>query len=401
METLGTILGDNGPYFGPILILAAAFASFLFVRFILLASIYRGLERTHTEWDDIIAAHGVFRQIAYLAPAVVLYVGAINAPVYGELARKVISIYIAANAVIIVDRSLSAALQIYNLYPVSQKRPIKAYIQIAKLFVYLIGGIAIVAFLLGQSPWGIIGGLGAITAVLILVFRNTILSLIASIQLFANDLIHIGDWIEVPDSGADGAITDVSLHTVKVENFDKTIVAVPTYRLVEGSFRNWRGMREAGGRRIKRSLLIDQTSVKFCDEEMLGNLKSIDLLKIYLAEKYLELERAGVGDDELNNTPAILNRRVLTNLGTFRAYALEYLRNHPKINQDLKLLVRQRQPTSDGLPLEIYAFSRETDLEAYELIQSDIFDHLIAVVSFFDLRLFQHPTGSDMQRFFR
>jgi miniconductance mechanosensitive channel len=383
------------------LILAAAAASFAFVRYYIVRSIYRGMKRTKTEWDDILAKNGVFRQISYLAPGIVLYFGAEYYPSFVEISQKIVTVYIAVNVVIICDRSLSAALEIYDLYPVSKKQPIKAYVQLAKLIIYIFGAVTVVSFILDRSPWGVLGGLGAMMAVLILVFRSTIISLIAGIQLIANDLVHIGDWIEVPDSDADGVVVDMALHTIRVENFDKTIIAVPTYRLIEGSFKNWRGMRETGGRRIKRSLLIDQTSVRFCDEGLLRSLKTIDLLKPYLDAKFAELDRAGIGEDEADNDTALLNRRVLTNLGTFRAYAVAYLNQLSMISPDLTLLVRQLQPTPDGLPLEIYAFSVKTEWAEYEGVQADIFDHLIAAIPHFDLRIFQQPTGRDLQEIAR
>jgi miniconductance mechanosensitive channel len=294
--------------------------------------------------------------------------------------------------VIIQDRLLSAGLEIYRLYPISDRRPIKAYIQLAKLIIYILGAVTCVALLLGKSPLGLLGGIGALMAVLILVFRDTILSLIASIQLAANDLLHRGDWIELPQFGADGEVIDIALHAVTVQNWDKTIVTIPSYKLMEDSFKNWRGMRETGGRRIKRSLLIDQTSVRICDGEMLKKYERIDRLKPYLKTKLQE-----VGSDDTHRDPTddsdYLNRRMLTNLGTFRAYALAYIKENPKLSDDLTVMVRQLQPTPDGLPLEIYVFSKETDLFNYEGVQADIFDHLLAVLPYFDLRVFQHPTG--------
>ena len=374
----------------------AVVASFLLVRYALIPLLYRAMERTRTEWDDILIQRGVFRRLSYLAPAIVLYFGVGNYPEITEIARHLILAYIVLEVVIIQDRLLTAGLDIYGHFPVSKKRPIKAYVQLAKLIVYILGGATVIALLLGKSPWGLLGGLGAMMAVLILVFRNTILSLIASIQLVANDLLHIGDWIELPEYGVDGEVIDIALHTVKVRNWDKTIVTVPTYKLMEESFKNWRGMRETGGRRIKRSLLIDQTSVRFCDEKMLQKFADIDRLKPYLEAKQRELEQANAALDPERGKVQV-NRRVLTNLGTFRAYALAYINEISKISNDLTIMVRHLQPTPDGLPLEIYAFSTETDLESYEGVQADIFDHLLAVMPYFDLRVFQHPTGENMK----
>ena len=379
-----------------LILMGAVVASFLLVRYALIPLLYRAMERTRTEWDDILIQRGVFRRLSYLAPAIVVYFGVGNYPEITEIARQLILAYIVLEVVIIQDRLLTAGLDIYGHFPVAKKRPIKAYVQLVKLIVYILGGTTVIALLLGKSPWGLLGGLGAMMAVLILVFRNTILSLIASIQLVANDLLHIGDWIELPEYRADGEVIDIALHTVKVRNWDKTIVTVPTYKLMEESFKNWRGMRETGGRRIKRSLLIDQTSVRFCDEKMLQKFSDIDRLKPYLEAKEQELEQANAAlDPELGKVQ--VNRRVLTNLGTFRAYALAYINEISKLSNDFTVMVRQLQPTPDGLPLEIYAFSTETDLESYESVQADIFDHLLAVIPYFGLRVFQHPTGENMK----
>jgi miniconductance mechanosensitive channel len=374
----------------------AVVASFLLVRYALIPLLYRAMERTRTEWDDTLIQRGVFRRFSYLAPAIVLYFGVGNYPEIAEIARQLILAYIVLEVVIIHDRLLTAGLDIYGHFPVAKKRPIKAYVQLAKLIVYILGGATVIALLLGKSPWGLLGGLGAMMAVLILVFRNTILSLIASIQLVANDLLHMNDWIEVSEYGADGEVIDIALHTVKVRNWDKTIVTVPTYKLMEESFKNWRGMRETGGRRIKRSLLIDQTSVRFCDERMLQKFADIDRLKPYIEAKTQELEQSNAALDPERGKVQV-NRRVLTNLGTFRAYALAYINEISKISNNLTIMVRHLQPTPDGLPLEIYAFSTETGLETYEGVQADIFDHLLAVMPYFELRVFQHPTGENMK----
>jgi miniconductance mechanosensitive channel len=390
-ESFHQIFASADPVFLFVLITLAVL-SFILVRFVLIFIIYRALERTETTWDDILRKKGVFRQLAYLAPAIVLYYGVAHYTAITAISQQFILIYIVINVVIIQDRLLSAGLEIYRLYPISDRRPIKAYIQLAKLIIYILGAVTCVALLLGKSPLGLLGGIGALMAVLILVFRDTILSLIASIQLAANDLLHRGDWIELPQFGADGEVIDIALHAVTVQNWDKTIVTIPSYKLMEDSFKNWRGMRETGGRRIKRSLLIDQTSVRICDGEMLKKYERIDRLKPYLKTKLQE-----VGSDDTHRDPTddsdYLNRRMLTNLGTFRAYALAYIKENPKLSDDLTVMVRQLQPTPDGLPLEIYVFSKETDLFNYEGVQADIFDHLLAVLPYFDLRVFQHPTG--------
>ena len=377
--------------------LLAAGASYVVVRLCLVRLVNRAMERTRTKWDDILANRGVFSHLAFLAPALILYFGAAHFPAISQVARQIILAYVFVNVIIILDRLLSAGLDIYRLYPVSKTRPIKGYVQLAKLVLYFLGAVTAISVLLGRSPWEFLVGMGAMTAILLLVFRDTILSLIASIQLVADDLVDHGDWIEMPECGADGEVIDIALHTVKVRNWDNTIVTVPTYKLIDGSFKNWRVMRETGGRRIKRSLLIDQTSVRICDDELLERFWRIDRLKPYLEAKGKELGRANSLLDSGDGERHPLNRRALTNLGTFRAYVTAYLLENAKLRKDMTFMVRQRPPSPDGLPLEIYVFSTETNLVDYESVQSDIFDHLLASVPYFDLRVFQYPTGRDLQ----
>jgi miniconductance mechanosensitive channel len=382
-------------FFGALL--GVAIATYVVMR-LLLVPVLKGLtERSRTEWDDILAGKGVLFWLALLGPALVLYFGAGYAPEYTEIWRRIILAGIVVIGGGILDRVLSAALDIYGLYPFSKKRPIKALIQLLKLGVYIVGAVTVIAVLLGKSPLAIVGSIGVMTAVLILVFKDTILSLIANIQLVANDLVRRGDWIEVAEFGADGEVIDITLHTVKVRNWDNTIVTIPTYKLVDGSFQNWRGMSESGGRRVKRSLLIDQTSVRFCDGELIERFRRIRRLRPYLEAKQEELELANTSLGGSENGQLPLNRRALTNLGTFRAYVVAYLNENPKLRDDMTVMVRQRPPTPNGLPLEVYVFSKDTKLVDYEGVQADIFDHLLAALPYFDLRLFQCPTGEDLQ----
>lgn len=271
-------------------------------------------------------------------------------------------------------------------------RPIKGYVQVGKLLVYGAAAILILAALMNQSPFLLLSGLGAMAAVLMLVFKDTILSLVASVQIGSNDMVRVGDWIEMPQLDANGDVVDIALHTVKVQNFDKTITTIPTHRLISESFRNWRGMAESGGRRIMRSIMIDQNSIAFLDDAMLESLSRFELLKAYLDGKLEELGRwndaQGAGEQ--------VNTRRLTNIGTFRAYMLAYLEARTDIASDKTLLVRQLAPGEYGLPLEIYAFADTTEWAEYERIQGDIFDHLLAILPEFGLRLFQRPTGVDV-----
>ena len=312
-----------------------------------------------------------------------------------EILARIVRAWFVFCLVIMTSRLLGAGADIYEHYPISDRRPIKGYIQLANLIVFLIGAILALCTLLDISPWGIMSGLGAMTALLILVFRDTILSLVASLQIAAYDMVRTGDWIEMPGLGVDGDVIDVSLHTVRVQNWDKTIITVPTHRLIQDSFKNWRGMTEAGGRRIKRSLLVDQTSIKFLDEAAVDRLSQIQNLQPYLADKMSDLANANRGKE--GGDRASLNRRALTNVGTFRAYAEAYLRENTNIHNEMTFMVRQLPPSSNGLPIEIYVFSNNTDWESFEIIQADIFDHLLASLPTFELRLFQLPTGFDMR----
>ena len=379
------------------LLLLATAASYVVVRFVLGRLLKKATKLTETKWDDILVSRGVFGQLAYLAPALVLYLGIDQYPGIADVVRRIISAYVAINAVIILNRLLSAGQDIYQLSAVSEKRPIKAFVQLAKLVFWIIGMVVVVSALLDKSPWGILTGIGALAAVLILVFRDTILSFVANIQIHTGDIVRKGDWIEMPECGADGDVIEIALHTVKVRNFDKTIVTIPTHKLIDGSFKNWRGMQDTGGRRIKRSLLIDQTSVRFCDDGMMARLHRIRLLKPYLNAREMEIESANAGLADSGDNQLPVNRRTLTNFGTFRAYVKAYLDENANVRDDLTVMVRQLAPTSEGLPLEIYSFSNDTDWVAYEGIQADIFDHLLASLPDFDLRVFQTPTGRDLQ----
>jgi len=268
-----------------------------------------------------------------------------------------------------------------------------------KLLLYIIAIIIIIGILTNQSPYALLGGIGAMTAVLLFIFRDTILSFIASVQISTYDLVRVGDWIEAPKFGADGDVIEVNLHTIKVQNFDKTITTIPTYRLIEESFKNWRGMQDTGARRIKRHLLIDQTSVKILDEQLIEKLSKLQLIKQYIENRKKEIEEYNKRNNIDISIP--INGRQMTNLGTFRKYIEEYLAKNSNIHKDFTLLVRHLQPTPQGLPIEIYAFANDTNWVNYEKIQADIFDHLLAVIPYFELRVFQEPSGNDLQEGFK
>ncbi|MDR0587938.1 MAG: mechanosensitive ion channel family protein [Burkholderiales bacterium] len=273
------------------------------------------------------------------------------------------------------------------------KKPIKGYLQVIKIAIYAIATVLIIANLMDRSPLILLSGLGAMAAVLMLIFQDTILSLVASVQLSSNDMVRVGDWIEMPNLNTDGAVIDIALHTVKVQNWDNTITTIPTKRLISDSFKNWRGMSESGGRRIKRSIFLDQHSVRFLSDEDIKHLERLKLIDAYLHSKENELNQ---WNEQLKNVDAVNHRR-LTNIGTFRAYVVHYLKNHPNIHPKMTLLVRQLSPTAAGVPIEIYCFTNTTVWAEYEDIQSDIFDHLFAIVPEFGLRVFQNPSGADMR----
>jgi miniconductance mechanosensitive channel len=368
-------------------------------RKILLGWIKLLIAKSQTRWDDIFMQRHVFDRLSHLAPALVIYAGApVAFPDSADLqaaVRRVAIAYMVVIVAVVADGVLNAIVDIYNTFDVSRSTPIKSYVQVGKIFIYLVTAILVLATLLNRSPWGFLSGLGALTAVIMLVFKDTILGFVASIQLSSHDMVRNGDWIEMPKFGADGDVIDISLTTVKVQNWDKTVSTIPTYALVSETFRNWRGMSESGGRRIKRAVHIDMNSIRFCDEQMLERYERVRLLHDYIQQKRQELTEHNqkVGAD----ASEVINVRRLTNIGTFRAYVVFYLKAHPKIHQDMTFLVRQLAPAENGLPIEIYVFSNDQRWANYEGIQSDIFDHILAVVPEFGLRVFQNPTGADFR----
>lgn len=381
-----------------LLAVVAAAASWL-TRRILVRVVLKLAEVSPTRWDDALLGRGVLKRLAHVVPALVVFAGIGAVPGLADgvavVVRNVAAAYMVLTVALAIANLLNALNELYEQRgDRARERPIKGYLQLVKLLVFLVAGVLVVATLIERSPLLLLSGLGAMTAVLLLVFKDTILSFVASLQLTGNDMLRVGDWIEVPDLGADGDVIDMALHTVRVQNWDKTITTIPTHRLISDSFRNWRGMTEAGGRRIKRALLIDQASVRFLDQDERAHLRRIALIDEYLDKQREELEAhnaqlEGAGKDPVNNRRA-------TNLGTFRAYVAAYLRAHPDVRQDMTLMVRQLAPGPTGLPLEVYCFSADIDWVAYENLQGDIFDHLLAVLPEFGLRLYQQPGGADV-----
>ncbi len=353
------------------------------------------VRRTRTQWDGVFYESRVPHRLSLLIPLIALQAGLewvpnLSADVYGFLLRLIGACMILVVA-LTIDSIFTAGHTIYLRLPIAATRPIKSYVQLAKIFVYLIAGIFIVARLADQSPWFFVSGLGAMMAIILLIFRDTLLSLVASIQLTNNDLIRVGDWIEMPQFDADGDVIDIALNTVKVLNWDKTVTVIPTHKFLEHSFKNWRAMFEGGGRRIKRAIHINTSTIRFLTPQEIERFSKFALLRDYMAQKLAELEAYNAAQDP----NLIFNARRLTNIGTLRAYIINYLRAHPMIHQELTFLVRQLAPTPEGLPLEIYVFSRDTKWANYEAIQADIFDHVLAMVPEFGLSVYQRPSGRD------
>ena len=368
--------------------------------FILLNVVRRFAASSAVTWDDILVEHKVFEHVVHLVPAIIIFWGIDLVPGIADGAvtviRNVVLGYMVLLLTMALSSTLSAGSEIYSRTEMSKDRPLKGFVQLLQIVVWILGGIMIVAAILDRSPVLLLSGFGAMTAVLLLIFKDTILSLVASVQITAQDMVRVGDWIEMPQYGADGDVIDVQLHTIKVQNWDKTIVTVPTHKLVSESLKNWRGMSQSGGRRIKRSLYIDISSIRFLSDDEVENFRRLALLVDYIDQKAQELADYNAGLDYA--VDADVNHRRLTNVGTFRAYAYNYLKNHPKIRNDMTLLVRQLDPGPEGLPIQVYCFTNTTAWDAYEGIQSDIFDHLLAIVPEFGLRIFQKPAGSDLDK---
>lgn len=383
------------------ILLFTAWIAYLITSRIFLEILHRVVEKTSTTWDDALIKNRVGRKLAQLVPIFIIYEGVGKLADVNEKLEVLImnfaSAYMIVVLVITVIAILNAANDIYEANPEARQRPIKGFIQLLQLAVLIMGGLLFVSALLDQSPVFLLSGFGAMTAVLLLVFKDTLLSLVASVQLTAQDMVRVGDWIEVPQFGADGDVVDVELHTIKVQNWDKTITTIPTHRLISDSFKNWRGMSLSGGRRIKRALYLDASSVHFMNEQEVERCGRFVLLDEYLVGKRGELSTYNeslVGSADGDRDTAV-NMRRLTNIGTFRAYAARYLEKHPQVHKGMTLMVRQLAPGPQGIPIELYCFTTTTAWGEYEDIQADMFDHLLAIIPEFGLRLFQQPAGTE------
>ena len=380
-------------------LIIAAWLSNWIVKRILVRAIYRVVGATALGRHGQIKESGIIKRLSNIVPALVLSSGVVLVPglpaAVVEVTRNVCGAFVVLTIALAIGALLDILNTLYQRRPNAHLKPIKGYLQVIKIAIFAIATILMVAALIDRSPLILLSGLGAMAAVLMLIFQDTLLSLVASVQISSSDIIRVGDWIEMPQLNADGDVIDIALHTVKVQNFDKTITTIPTKRFISDPFKNWRGMQESGGRRIKRCLYLDQTSVRFLSPDEIARLQRFLLLGQYLSSKQSELLSWNTELAEAAQEPA--NTRRVTNIGTFRAYVELYLRQHRGINQDMTLLVRQLQPTADGLPLELYCFTNTVAWAAYEGYQSDIFDHLLAILPEFGLRVFQHPSGADMR----
>ena len=398
IETLSTLHPLLPPAAGAMLLLLAALLADLIVRSIVVRAVRVVAARTSATWDDVLIEHRAPSRIVKLVPGLVVFLGVPLIPGLSDaviqVTRNVAVGYMVLMSTMALTAVLSAANSIYASLPVAKDRPLKGFVQLLQILVWILGVVLIIAAVLDRSPLLLLSGFGAMTAILLLVFKDTILSLAASVQLTAQDMVHVGDWIEMPQFGADGDVIDVQLHTVKVQNWDKTITTIPTHRLIADSFKNWRGMSQAGARRIKRAIYLDKNSIRFQRAEEVEHFKRFALLKEYIARKEKELDDYNAALE--GGVDEAVNMRRLTNVGTFRAYALDYLKHHPGIHKGMTLMVRQLAPGPEGLPLEIYCFTNTTVWAEYEDIQSDIFDHLLAIVAEFGLRLYQKPAGTDL-----
>ncbi|MEQ2527400.1 mechanosensitive ion channel domain-containing protein [Bacillaceae bacterium CLA-AA-H227] len=363
---------------------------------IVIRIITRIVTRSKVKWGQIILDRQVFRKLSHIVPSIIIYSFASTFPTYQSTIEKLAIAYTIIVGLVFLQSLLNAFNDIYQTFEISKVKPIKGYIQVVNIIIMTIGFILVISNLIGKSPLILLSGIGALSAVLMLVFKDSLLGLVAGIQLTANDMVRVGDWIEMPKYGADGDVIDISLNTVKVQNFDKTITMIPSYALTSDSFKNWRGMQSSGGRRIKRSLYIDTSSITFCSEEMIEKFLKVHYLSDYIVQKEREISEYNA-KNQINRDNAV-NGRALTNIGVFRAYISHYLKNHQGINQNMGLIVRQLEHSEHGLPLEIYAFTNSVEWAVYESVQSDIFDHLFAVAPEFGLRVFQNPSGADLRK---
>ena len=383
-----------------VLVAVVAVVADLVVKRIILGRMTEFARRSATDWDDRVLEHRVLQRLAHVAPAIVIYVAAeLVLSAYdgaASVVRRGALVYMISVITTAAFGGVNAAVDIVRASSFSRSLPARGVAQVVKMVVFAIAAVSVISVVLNRSPLLLLSGLGAMSAVLMFIFRDAILGFVAGVQLAVNRMVASGDWIEMPSHGVDGDVVEVGLTTVKVQNFDKTIVTIPTYALVSESFKNWRGMSESGGRRIKRAINIDIGSVRFCDDAMLERFARIRHVADYVESR--RAEAAGANEEQGVAAADLANGERLTNAGVFRAYIVAWLRQHPMVHQDMTFLVRQLDPTAHGLPIEIYVFCREQGWARYEAIQADIIDHLFAMAPQFDLRIYQSPSGPDVER---
>jgi len=374
-------------------VLLISFLAYVVLSKVILRTIKKIIEGTKTHFDDVMLNPVFIRRVSYLAPLIIIHEFAYLIPRFTKFTETLTESLIILAFTLATINAINSLVKLFESSERFRERPVKGYAQVVSIILFIWALFLIIGVLTNTSPWSILTGLGAMTAVIILVFRDTILSFVASIQISSYELVKVGDWIEVPKFGADGDVIDISLNVIKVQNWDKTITVIPTYKLIDESFKNWRGMQQSGGRRIKRAIHIDMNSIKFLDTDMLEKFR-----KFVLIREYLDIKEAEISEyNKANNfdTGEIINGRRLTNVGTFRAYLKEYLKKRQDVNKNMTFLVRHLEPGQTGLPIEIYIFAHTTEWVKYEDIQADIFDHILAVLPLFGLKIFQNPTGAD------
>jgi miniconductance mechanosensitive channel len=371
----------------------------LLAKAIILQVVTRIVKKTTNTWDDIFLEQKVFTRLSHFAPALVIWFLAAWAlkayPNWLAVVHKMTYIYMVIVGTVVLNSFIDAWHEVYKTLPIARHRHIKGYVQLVKIFVIVVTILVLVSVLFKKDISSLVAGIGAITAVLILVFRDTLLGLVASIQLSADKMLKVGDWISIPRRDIDGVVEDITLNTVKVQNFDKSIITIPTYSLVNDSFQNWRGMEESGIRQIKRSIFIDMKSIRFLDKEMKERLCRVPALNEFIQSAKLKKDMPG--KDIKNSESPFFNPSQMTNLGVFRFYAESYLKNHQDVDQKQTILIKHRQIEGNGLPLQFYLFTKNNQFVPYENLQSEIVEHFLAIMSEFGLRVFQQPTGDDLQ----
>lgn len=385
-----------------ILVIALTIVSILawhFTKRLMVRAINSFFMRTKAKWDDVFVKEGVFLKLAHIVPAIIVNFAAPyvfgDFPEWIPAVKTITDLYIIGVFVWSINSVISSSVAILSQVPALKDKPLGSYSQLIKVVVFLVGAVLMFSILLGQSPIAFLSAMGAATAIILLIFKDAILGFVASIQMSAYNMIRVGDWVSMPKYDADGDVIAINLTTVQIQNWDKTISTVPAYSFISDSFKNWRGMSESGGRRIKRSVNIKISSIRFCDAEMVKRFKKFHLVKDYVEQREKEIEQYNL--NHAVDKSELINGRQMTNIGVFRNYARNYLAANPKLNQQMTLMVRQLQPTETGLPLEIYCFSANKEWVNYEGIISDIFDHLLAAIPAFDLVVFEAPTGQDFQ----